>query len=155
MSLGDDLTITSVQCDLKGANTEQILKNLSWKISKDINMSASAIFADIRRSEKRGDAGIGDGVAVLDWRNEALQTPYVLVSRLETPLDMKTADERPVDLVLVLISPESQSLTHLRHVARLTRMFREEGLLEHLRSVKNNDGMMAVLSSENQRFLAA
>ncbi len=155
MSLGNDLTITNVQCDLKGANTEQILKNLSWKISKDINMSASAVFADLRKAEKRGDAGIGDGVAVLDWKSAAVKSSYILVSRLETPLDMRASDERPVDLVLVLISPEEQSLTHLRHVARLTRMFRESELLDHLRAVKNNDGMMAVLSADNQRFLAA
>ncbi len=154
MSLGDDVRVSEVQFGLKGDNVELILKNLSWKISQDINFSAASVRSDLKRIAAY-KPGIGDGIAVFDWLSEGIEEPYVLVSRLEHPVDIQAIDDRPVDFILVLVSPDSQSVTHLRHLSRLTRMFRDVDLLDQLRSTQCEDGMRAVLSPENRQVLAA
>lgn len=150
-----DLAISNVYCGLKGSNTEQIFKNLTWKISQDIGISGSVVFSDMVTASKRHDVGIGEGVAVLDWKSDGIKSSYVIVAKLEQPIEVSAIDDRPVDIVLVLISPREGSLTHLRHLARLTRMFRDDHLLEQLRSTICVDGMLSILSPENRKILAA
>ncbi|HPQ50267.1 MAG: PTS sugar transporter subunit IIA [Alphaproteobacteria bacterium] len=155
MPMEDDLNISSVQYGLKGSNPEQIIKNLSWKISLEIKASASCIHAEIQKAEQHHRSGIGDGVAILDWMSPSVKTPYVLISRLEDPLDINALDDRPIDILLILMSPESQSMTHLRHVARLTRMLRNEKILKKLRATQSANDMRAIFISEHEKLLVA
>ncbi|MDY0029692.1 MAG: PTS sugar transporter subunit IIA [Pseudobdellovibrionaceae bacterium] len=150
-----DLVISNVYYDLKGSNTEQLFKNLTWKIARDLGISGSVVLSDMMTASKRHDVGIGDGVAVLDWKSDGIKSSYVIVAKLESPIEVSAIDERPVDIILVLISPREESLVHLRHLARLTRFFRDEKLLEQLRNTKCVDGMISILSPENRKILAA
>ncbi|HOO49793.1 MAG TPA: PTS sugar transporter subunit IIA [Alphaproteobacteria bacterium] len=151
----NDLSISNVYYGLKGQTTEQIFKALSWKISQDISLSSSVIYADILRAAKNHNAAIGEGVAVIDWKCEGIKSSYVMVSMLENSINFSDSDGLPIDIVLVLISPKQESLTHLRHLSRLTRLFREESILSQLRSATCADGMISILCPENRKIQAA
>lgn len=155
MSLSDDVRFTSVQSCVRGGTFEQVLRNLSWTINRDTDLSYDLISSTLKHIARRPGTGIGGGIAVLDWMSEDLNEPYVLLARLESSVDVHAVDEHPADFVLVLISPAAKSVVHLRHLARLTRLFRDEHFLERLRTTTCSDGLMSVLLEEHSVALAA
>lgn len=155
MSLGDDLRISNALFGLKGSNAEQIFRNLSWSIARDTGLAAPLVYAEMIRAKGNKTIGIGDGVAVIDWMSSGISKPYILIAQLETPTNLNLFDDMPEDFVLILISPDTESVTHLRRLSRLSRLFHTSSLLRQLRSVTNADGMMAVLSSGEIPFVEA
>lgn len=154
MSLSDDVRFSSVHSCVRGGTFEQVLRNLSWTINRDTDLSYESVSAALKHIARRPNTGIGGGIAVLDWMSEDLNEPYVLLARLEAPVDVLAVDERPADFVLVLISPAAKSVVHLRHLARLTRLFRDEHFLDRLRMTRCSDGLMSVLLDEQSVALA-
>lgn len=151
----NDIHFSEMRFGIKGDNPSQIIKNLSWVISQDINASSVTTHSTLDDLLKNSMIGIGDGVGVFDWVSADIDTPYILCSLLESPVAFPSVDDRALDIVLTLVSPEKSGPLHLQYLSRLTRMFREPKLLQSLRSVSCVDGMISVLSADNRRMLAA
>lgn len=150
-----DVQFTSMRFGIKGDNSLQIIKNLSWGISQDTQIGSAVIHSELEDLLKNSMIGIGDGVGVFDWVSDEVDTPYIMCSLLESPVVFPSADDRAIDVVLTLISPEKNGPLHLQYLSRLTRMFREPRLLQSLRSVTCVDGMVSILSADNRKLLAA
>lgn len=151
----NDIHFTGMRFGIKGDNPLQIIKNLSWTIAQDIPTGSVAIHSTLDELLKNSMIGIGDGVGVFDWVSAEIETPYILCSLLESPVAFPSADDRAIDVVLILVSPEKNGPLHLQYLSRLTRMFREPRLLQSLRSVTCVDGMVSILSADNRKLLAA
>jgi PTS system nitrogen regulatory IIA component len=153
--LGKEIDFSGIRFGVKGDNPEQIIKNLSWVIARETPLTFPETQKNMEDIFKKSVTGIGDGVAVFDWVSEKAETPYLLCAKLESAVQFPSVDDRSVDMVLVLVSPQSKGSFHLQHLSRVTRMFRESKLLEKLRSVSNVDGLHAILLPENRRLSAA
>lgn len=150
-----DVQFTSMRFGIKGDNSLQIIKNLSWAISQDTHIGSVDIHSTLEGMLKNSMVGIGEGVGIFDWVSDSVETPYILCSLLESPVAFPSVDDRAIDVVLTLISPAKNGPLHLQYLSRLTRMFREPRLLESLRSVTCVDGMVSILSADNRKLLAA
>lgn len=151
----NDTHFSTLRFGVKGNNTAQIIKNLAGIVARNSTISPLAAHKKIHDVWKSSVPGIGDGVLVFDWQSDDISVPYTLCALLETPVDFPTSDERPVDIALILVSPEKSGPLHLQSLSRMTRMFRDPALLEKLRSVSCVDGMHSVLSPENRKLQAA
>lgn len=151
----NDIHFSGMRFGIKGDNPSQIIKNLSWIISQDTKTSSVTTHATLDNLLKNSMIGIGEGVGVFDWVSDDVETPYILCSLLESPVAFPSVDDSPIDIVLILVSPEKAGPLHLQYLSRLTRLFREPRLLQSLRSVTCVDGMVSVLSPDNRKLSAA
>ena len=73
-------------------------------------------------------------------------------ARLEQPVDFQSIDERPVDLIFLLLAPESAGADHLKALAKVSRVLRDGNICEKLRGTDTSDALYALLtgSIENQ-----
>ena len=67
-------------------------------------------------------------------------------ARLETPIDFEAIDEQPVDLICVLLAPESAGADHLKALARISRLLRDRNVCEKLRGSDSADAIYAILT---------
>ena len=68
------------------------------------------------------------------------------VARLETPIDFDAIDEQPVDLIFVLLAPETAGADHLKALARVSRLFRDRSVCDKLRGTDSNEAIYALLT---------
>jgi PTS system nitrogen regulatory IIA component len=61
-------------------------------------------------------------------------------------VDFVSVDDQPVDLVFLLLSPESASGDHLTALARISRLFRDAALVQKLRGTDDAAGLYAILT---------
>jgi PTS system nitrogen regulatory IIA component len=76
----------------------------------------------------------------------SLDRLYGLFARLETPVDFQSIDEQPVDLVFLLLAPETAGADHLKALARVSRLLRDASMCEKLRGSDTRDALYALLT---------
>ena len=65
-------------------------------------------------------------------------------ARLEQPVDFQSIDERPVDLIFLLLAPESAGADHLKALAKVSRVLRDVNICEKLRGTDTSDALYAL-----------
>ncbi len=89
---------------------------------------------------------MGMGTAIPHGKVTGIARPTGLFARLEKPIDFEAVDERPVDLIFVLLTPEGAGADHLKALARVSRLFRDRAMCEKLRGTDNVDALTALLT---------
>ena len=69
-----------------------------------------------------------------------------LFARLEKPVDFDAIDEQPVDLICLLLAPETAGADHLKALARVSRLLRDPSICEKLRGTDKPDAIYALLT---------
>lgn len=145
----------SVLCDLHVSSKKQLFQEMATKLLENGELSDSKIVArDIvsgaMERERLGTTGVGTGVALPHARISGIDKVYVAFARLETPLDYDAIDERPVDLVALLIAPENAGGAHLRALAKVSRRLRRQDMRQRLRSAPNAESLFTILTEERR-----
>ena len=70
-------------------------------------------------------------------------------------MDFDSIDDRPVDLVFMLLAPENAGADHLKALAKVSRLLRDQTMCEKLRGTDSADALYALLTEGNTRTNAA
>jgi len=76
----------------------------------------------------------------------ALAWPAGVFARLESPIDYDAVDKQPVDLVFMLLAPEGAGADHLKALARVSRLLRNQQTVEKLRAATKPEALYAILT---------
>ena len=66
--------------------------------------------------------GIGYGVALPHGKSSVVHTSLAALAVLRTPIDFDALDDKPVNIVLLLVGTEEAVGAHLRLLSRISRM---------------------------------
>ena len=92
--------------------------------------------------------GVGHGVALPHARVPGIDKVYAAFIRLQDPNDYESIDDRPVDLVAMIIAPEDAGGSHLRALAQLSRLLRREHVRQRLRMAPDVQSLYISLSDD-------
>lgn len=157
MYVSDDerLSIDLILPDLKAPHISQAYQAICNKVDMMTGFPARTLLTQLMSREQHASSGIGEGVAIPHLRLPKLQKPFIVMARLARPVEFNAVDDYPVDLIVMLLSPGSDGPHHLRRLSRISRLLRNTGLLEDLRSAADADGLRSLLDQGSQRLLAA
>lgn len=113
-----------------------------------LGQSALAIHERLRTREALGSTGFGGGAAIPHARLPGLPACAALVARLPEPIDWGAVDGEPVDVLVLLLSPEDAGADHLKALARISRCLRDPATLPALRAARDAGAMLAALASD-------
>lgn len=146
MEIADLITPQGVVAKLRVTSKKQALQELARRAADITGQPERAIFEVLIERERLGTTGVGNGIAIPHGKLAGLERLYGLFARLETPIDFDAIDEQPVDLICLLLAPESAGADHLKALARISRLLRDRSVCEKLRGSDNTDAIYALLS---------
>lgn len=146
MEISDLITPARVIPALKVTSKKQALQELSRICAEFTELDERAIFEVLIERERLGTTGVGGGVAIPHGKLAGLQRLYGLFARLDQPIDYDAVDEQPVDLIFLLLAPESAGADHLKALARVSRKLRDQETCEKLRGSDSADALYALLT---------
>ena len=81
--------------------------------------------------ELQRTTGIGEGLAIPHCRCDELTHMVMAMGRPGMPIDFASADKRPVELIILLVSPTNNTSDHIQALGRISRLmvdrtFRED-----------------------------
>lgn len=148
MDLGEILGKDAIVLDLKVGSKKQLLQALSERAAELTDLSAREIFDTILQREKLGSTGVGNGIAIPHGKFDKFETIFGVFAKLTEPIDFDALDEKPVDIVFLLLAPESAGADHLKALSRIARVLRDPQRLAALRSEQAESGLYELLVSD-------
>lgn len=146
MEVTDLIRPHAVVPNLRVTSKKQALQELSRRASDLIDVPERRIFEVLVERERLGTTGVGNGIAIPHGKLSEISDLQAMFARLETPIDFEAIDEQPVDLICVLLAPESAGADHLKALARISRLLRDRNVCEKLRGSDSADAIYAILT---------
>ena len=146
MTIGEIIGPDCVVVGLRVADKTQLLQDLAGRAATALGLDRRVIFDALQARENLGSTGLGKGFALPHARLEALNETFALFVRLARPIDFEAIDERPVDLVILLLSPANGGNHHLATLAALSRPLRDAALVQRLRQAPDAEALHRMLA---------
>jgi len=147
MTLNDLIAQDAVIAALRVNGKKQALQELSERAAKISGLGAREIFDSLLQRERLGSTGVGDGIAIPHGKLARCGRIFGVFARLERPIDFDALDGLPVDLMFLLIAPESAGADHLKALARIARALRDTGLAGKLRAARYSSALFSLLTA--------
>lgn len=122
---------------LRAAGKRALLEALAGRAAETLGIGPGEILSALLRREALGSTGVGDGVALPHARLDAVSQPFGMLARLRDPIAFEAVDERPVDLVFLLLLPAGAEGRHLNALACVARWLRDPGTAAALRGARD------------------
>jgi PTS system nitrogen regulatory IIA component len=146
MAIADLIGPDQMVVGLRVADKAQLLWELARRAAASLELEQPALLRALQAREQLGSTGLGRGFALPHARLEGLPRTFALLVRLGRPIDYEAVDEKPVDLVVLLLTSESAASQHLATLATLSRPFRDEAFVQQVRRAPDAAALHRVLA---------
>ena len=146
MNISELLKPTAVIASLKVQGKKNLLQELAARAAQVAKLPERKIFETLTERERLGTTGVGQGIAIPHGRLGDVSEIVGVFAQLETPIDYDAVDNQPVDLVFMLLAPEGAGADHLKALARVSRLLRNQNATEKLRAAKSAEALYAILT---------
>lgn len=147
MPLNELLPAKAVLPALKAASKKQVLQALAARLAELSGHGEREIYETLLQRERLGSTGVGHGAAIPHCKLSKLGRLYGVFARLEKPIDFEAIDGAPVDLVFALLAPEGAGADHLKALALIARVLRDERTAKQLRSSHDAGALHQILTA--------
>ena len=146
MALTDIISPNAVLPSLKVNGKKQALQEVATHAARLLGLDEREVFETLLQRERLGSTGIGDGIAIPHGKLARMDRLFGLMARLERPIDFEALDGQPVDIIFLLLAPETAGADHLKALARIARLLREPGLVDSIRATRDASALYALLT---------
>ena len=148
--LSDFLNSEHIIFGINAKNKKHLFQELSTK-SENLNklLDQKTLFEKIIQREKLGNTSISNGIAMPSALIDQIEKTFVLFTKLSKPIDYGSPDNKPVDLVCLIVSPTSSKSKHLYILSNFSRLLKNKYIANQLRGCENSDSLFAVLLNFN------
>lgn len=155
MNLGDLLRPEAVLASIHGQSKKQVLQEVCAVAGHLTGIAEREIFDTILQRERLGSTAVGSGVAIPHGKLHSLDGLVGVFAKLARPVEFDSVDDQPVDLVFLLLAPESAGADHLKALARIARVLRDPSVAQRLRQAPDTAELHQILIHPDQASHAA
>lgn len=140
MQIDSLITPERTLCQTSSNSKKRTLQRLAELIAEDReDIDADKLFAQLTSRERLGSTGIGLGIAIPHCRFTTNGATIGALMTLDTPIDFDAVDSKPVDIIFAMLVPEDAESEHLRTLAGLAELLRQEDFVKSLRKARSTD----------------
>src|SRR5664279_5001315 len=145
MDLRDILSPERVHDAVQATDKPGFLRQLAREAANDVQVGESELVAALVSRESLGSTGIGQGIAIPHARISGLKQIYCAFYKLAKPIEFGAVDDIPVDVVVLLLIPQSDERSGIQALSCVARRLKSQGLLEKIRGPRRSDPLNEVI----------
>ncbi|NIR46197.1 MAG: PTS sugar transporter subunit IIA [Gemmatimonadetes bacterium] len=138
-----------VRVPLQAGDKEGILLELVELLATSCGLGSQRddLYGAVLERERVLSTGIGDGVALPHAKFAGLAELAMAAGVSREPLDFGALDGRPVQLLFLIVAPETATGAHVRVLARISRLMRDGALRDRLCSAEDEKAFIDALAA--------
>ena len=136
MDIKDFLSPDHVTLDVRAPDKVRLLQDLCRRAAEALGLDTGPVADAVLRREELGSTGTGDGIAIPHARMAEVNKPFGVLARLRKGIDYASIDGKPVDLVFLLLLPQSAAGEQLNALASVARKLRNAETTTALRRAR-------------------
>jgi PTS system nitrogen regulatory IIA component len=151
MKITDYLTPELVLAELPAQEKEQALELLAARVSEVCSdLEKVRVLNVLKEREALGSTGIGGGIAIPHGKLADLEEIVILFARSREGVDFAAVDGRPVHLFFLLLAPESAAGAHLKILARISRLLKNQDFCQQLLQASDSEELFALIREADE-----
>jgi PTS system nitrogen regulatory IIA component len=150
MKIVDVLDKKSIIPDLKSSDKEGVLKELSLPISELVNVQQDELIKVLIERERLGSTGIGNGIGIPHGKLKNLDKLALSLGISRHGIDFDSIDGRPTHIFFLLITPEKSTGIHLKLLAHISRILRNEMFKQKLMKSQTADELYDIIAEVDE-----
>jgi len=149
MILTQILQPTCVKAPLDSTNKEDAIEELVNLLADNGCLSdrGDAFEAVIAREQTRS-TGIGSGIAIPHGKCSAAKELVMAVGIAPEPIEFESIDNKPVGIIILLVSPPDQTGPHIQALARISRLMLDEQFKSQLEKAASPEEVYDLISTK-------
>lgn len=131
-------------CHAPGVSKKRLLETIARIVCDDqLSLPYDEVLDQLIAREKLGSTGLGGGIAIPHCRVDNCPQPLGTLITLQEAIPFDAPDERPVDLLFVLLVPAEAHQKHLDILANIARLFSQAEFCQQLRAASDSQQLYA------------
>ncbi len=152
MRIQDIVPPEAVVDGLRAETKEGVLRELSEAVCRRVPaLSPARLTAILMEREGLGSTGIGEGVAIPHGKVPGIDRLVAAFGRSREGVQFASLDGKPARLFFLILAPENSAGMHLKALARISRLLKDERFRGRLLSAEGAEGLSQVLREEDER----
>lgn len=152
MKIRDIVSSEAILDDLRAETKEGVLRELSEVIAKIVpKLSADSLTSILMERESLGSTGIGDGVAIPHGKVAGIERLVAAFGRSRGGVQFHSLDGKPAYLFFLILAPEYSAGMHLKALARISRLLKDERFRRSLVEAADADDLRRIFREEDAR----
>ena len=154
MTLSDLLTPKAVTARLEARTKRDALVELVDLLEDAHGLRSQGEILDrVLRREAMMSTGIGNGVAIPHGKAKAVDRMLAACGISLQGIDFESADGEPAYIFILLVSPETVGASHVKVLANISRVLKEESVRKMLREAAGPTELLAALKTAESQYL--
>ncbi|KQP09174.1 PTS sugar transporter subunit IIA [Methylobacterium sp. Leaf93] len=145
MTIDDILSPDQVAVGVRTASKAALLDDLARRAAQALGLDPGSLRTALEKREGLGSTGVGDGIALPHARLEGVRRPFGCLVRLRDAVNFDAIDERPVDLVFLLLLPNNAQGTQLNALTCVARRMRDPEAAAAMRGARDASALYATM----------
>lgn len=153
MKITDFLSVQTVVPCLASQEKNAVLQELAGVMAVQYpHLDQQKVLDVLVERERISTTAIGDGVAIPHGKLPKIERVSGVFARSLDGVDFASLDGNPTYLFFVLIAPESAAADHLKALARISRLLKDDAFRRRLLAGKNSRELYALIAEEDEKF---
>ena len=154
MKIDEILKKESVIADLLGDNKVEVIKEMTQCLkNNNFIKNDQSLFETLMEREKLGSTGIGENVAIPHGKSDEVTEIITVLARSKNGVEFESLDQKPVHFVCMVIAPAHSTGQHLKVLARISRLFKNQKLREGILKASNSDSIYSIIINEDSKYI--
>jgi len=152
MRILDGLQPEAILPDLKSQTKEEVIAELSAPVAQLAKIEPATLVRVLLERERLGSTGIGGGIGIPHGKLANLDRLMIGFGLSRKGVDFESLDGAPTRLFFLLITPENATGLHLKLLARISRILKNEPFKERLLQAAERKQIYAIIKEEDEDF---
>jgi nitrogen PTS system EIIA component len=152
MKILDVLDKGSVIAELTSRTKKEVLEELAAPVARLAKTELHDVVDVLLERERLGSTGIGGGIGIPHGKLKHLDQLIIAFGLSRRGVDFESLDGEPTRIFFLLMTPENSTGLHLKLLARISRILKNEPFKERLLQAKTADEIYGIIKEEDEEF---
>lgn len=152
MKLTDFISENTIITDLESTDKKSVLEELSLPVSTITKIEHKDLVRVLIERENLGSTGIGNGIGIPHGKLKNLKTLVLGLGVSRKGVNFDAMDGKPVYLFFLLLTPDNSTDLHLKLLARISKILKNEIFKEKIVHASRPEEIMQILANIDEEF---
>jgi PTS system nitrogen regulatory IIA component len=153
MKIEDILAPGLVIPSLRASDKAGVLRELAALVAENHSeIDGARLVQALEDRERLNSTALGDGVAIPHGKLPGLKRVFAAFGRSPGGVEFQSLDGKPTRIFFLLVAPEDSAGAHLKALARISRLLKDEAFRKRLLDADDAAALYAAIQGEDAKY---
>ncbi|HEY6996581.1 MAG: PTS sugar transporter subunit IIA [Candidatus Binatia bacterium] len=152
MKITDFLSRETIVPALASREKNAALEEMAGYLGSTHQLDKNKVLKVLLERERISTTAIGEGVAIPHGKLNGVERVVGVFARSPEGIDFASLDGAPTHLFFVLVAPENAAADHLKALARISRLLKDEAFRRRLMAGQSSQELYTTILEEDEKF---